>query len=311
MLKRSRSYSCALLLSLLATACERAPEQNGASAVQPQAANMPSGSMPLASVPPAPAAPSAREALPEPIAEVAQPEPVSPAGPRVMTSHSRAQRAGVAPMPARAAEMDFAIGSGAVDGAGAPAAKSAMARRAVSPRDDAPAGEGFNTEAYAASEETPFLSAKDSPLSTFSIDVDSASYSNVRRFLAERQLPPSGAVRVEELINYFPYPYPEPSGNTPFSLNTEISTAPWDSSHELLLVGLQAKRIASSALPPRNLVFLIDVSGSMFEPNKLPLVKRSLATLVDTLTERDQIAMVVYAGNSGLVLPPTSGDRHA
>jgi Ca-activated chloride channel family protein len=169
----------------------------------------------------------------------------------------------------------------------------------------------FDTEAYDAIEETPFASVAESPLSTFSIDVDTASYSNVRRFLNQGQLPPSGAVRIEELINYFPYAYSEPTGDAPFSITTEVSTAPWNEKHLVMQVGLQAKRVDNAALPPKNLVFLLDVSGSMDSPNKLPLLKRSLLALTDTLTERDQVAIVVYAGASGLVLPPVSGDKGA
>jgi Ca-activated chloride channel family protein len=169
----------------------------------------------------------------------------------------------------------------------------------------------FEQEAYAASADTGFSRVVDSPLSTFSIDVDTASYANVRRFLRQGQLPPAGAVRIEELINYFPYAYAEPQGDAPFGVTTEVSEAPWNPKHRLLHVGLQAKRVETSRLPPRNLVFLIDVSGSMESDNKLPLLKRSLETLTDTLRENDKVAIVVYAGASGLVLPPTSGDRKA
>jgi Ca-activated chloride channel family protein len=169
----------------------------------------------------------------------------------------------------------------------------------------------FNTEAYDATQDTPFVAAKDTPLSTFSIDVDTASYSNVRRFLSQGQLPPSGAVRVEELVNYFSYAYPEPTGEVPFSVTTEISQAPWNPQHKLLLVGMQGKHVDARQLPARNLVFLLDVSGSMNEPNKLPLLKRSLSTLASNLGERDQVAIVVYAGASGVVLPPTSGARQS
>ncbi|HVZ36660.1 MAG TPA: von Willebrand factor type A domain-containing protein, partial [Polyangiaceae bacterium] len=169
----------------------------------------------------------------------------------------------------------------------------------------------FNTEAYDAAQDTPFVAAQETPLSTFSIDVDTASYSNVRRFLSQGQLPPSGAVRVEELVNYFSYAYPEPTGDVPFSVTTEISQAPWNPQHKLLLVGLQGKHLDPGQLPARNLVFLLDVSGSMNEPNKLPLLKRSLSTLASNLGERDQVAIVVYAGASGVVLPPTSGARQS
>lgn len=166
-------------------------------------------------------------------------------------------------------------------------------------------------EQYAAVSESPFSRVSDKPLSTFSIDVDTASYSNVRRFLKGNQLPPHGAVRVEELINYFPFDYSVPQGDTPFSVTVELSDAPWNTQHQLLHIGIQGKRMQAQDLPTRNLVFLLDVSGSMRAQNKLPLLKRSLATLTETLREQDQVAIVVYAGSSGLVLPATSGDQQA
>jgi Ca-activated chloride channel family protein len=167
----------------------------------------------------------------------------------------------------------------------------------------------FNTEGYDHINENKFLKVTDNPLSTFSIDVDAASYSNVRRFLNQGQLPPAGAVRVEEMINYFHYEYPQPKNNDPFSINTEISDAPWNKDHKLVLIGLQGKKIPTDNLPASNLVFLIDVSGSMGTPNKLPLVKASMKMLVDQLREQDKVAIVVYAGAAGLVLKPTSGDE--
>jgi Ca-activated chloride channel family protein len=167
--------------------------------------------------------------------------------------------------------------------------------------------QNFNTEEYDAITENPFLRVTDNPLSTFSIDVDAASYSNIRRFLNSGELPPAGAVRIEEMINYFHYDYPQPKANDPFSVNTEISDCPWNQDHKLVLVGLQGKKIPTENLPASNLVFLIDVSGSMMDENKLPLVKASMKLLVDQLREQDKVAMVVYAGNAGLVLPSTSG----
>ena len=167
--------------------------------------------------------------------------------------------------------------------------------------------EDFNTEGYDNISENRFLKVSDNPLSTFSIDVDAASYSNVRRYLNQGQLPPAGAVRIEEMINYFHYDYPQPENTDPFSINTEISDAPWNKDHKLVLIGLQGKKIPLAGLPPSNLVFLVDVSGSMNMPNKLPLVKASMKMLVDQLREEDKVAMVVYAGAAGLVLPPTSG----
>lgn len=166
-----------------------------------------------------------------------------------------------------------------------------------------------NTEAYSHIDENPFLEAARAPLSTFSIDVDTASYSNTRRFLKDGQLPPKDAVRIEELVNYFSYDYPQPVGDAPFSVTAEISEAPWNTSHRLVHIGLQGKRIPTANMPPANLVFLIDVSGSMNEPNKLPLVQSSMKVLTEQLTSRDRVAMVVYAGSSGLVLPSTSGER--
>ena len=164
-----------------------------------------------------------------------------------------------------------------------------------------------NTESYDRIVDNPFLGAHDNPLSTFSVDVDRASYSNVRRFVAEGQRPPKDAVRIEELVNYFAYEYPEPDQRHPFSVTTEVARAPWHAEHMLVRIGLQARRISIGDMPPNNLVFLVDVSGSMQSPDKLPLVKRALQLLVQQLREQDRVAMVVYAGAAGLVLAPTSG----
>lgn len=165
----------------------------------------------------------------------------------------------------------------------------------------------FNTEDYDGIVENRFLAAKINPLSTFSIDVDAASYSNVRRFLNNGQLPPAGAVRIEEMVNYFHYDYPQPTEDKPVSIHAELSEAPWNRDHRLALIGLQGKKIATANIPASNLVFLIDVSGSMQDENKLPLVKQSMKLLADQLREKDKVAIVVYAGSAGLVLPATSG----
>jgi Ca-activated chloride channel homolog len=164
-----------------------------------------------------------------------------------------------------------------------------------------------NTEAYARIEDNRFLSAGANPLSTFSIDVDAASYSNVRRFLADGALPPADAVRLEELVNYFSYTYPDRTGKHPFAVTTEVGPCPWAPEHRLVRIGLQAKKIATHDLPPSNLVFLIDVSGSMQSWDKLPLVKQAFRALVNELRPKDRVAIVVYAGAAGLVLPSTSG----
>ncbi len=167
----------------------------------------------------------------------------------------------------------------------------------------------YNTEEYSNISENGFHKVSDDPLSTFSIDVDAASYSNVRRYLNSNQLPPAGAVRTEEMINYFRYQYPPPAGKDPFSINTEISDCPWNKDNKLVLIGLQGKNIPMENLPASNLVFLIDVSGSMLSENKLPLVKASMKMLTDQLREKDKISIVVYAGNAGLVLPTTNGSE--
>jgi Ca-activated chloride channel homolog len=169
----------------------------------------------------------------------------------------------------------------------------------------APKSEPSN-EAYAKIVDNPFQKPAEHPLSTFAIDVDTASYSNVRRFLAQGMLPPPDAVRVEEMINYFPYAYPPPKGDDPFSVCVEVARCPWDEGHRLARIALKGREIPTGNRPSSNLVFLLDVSGSMADANKLPLVKAALKLLVERLGENDRVAIVVYAGASGLVLPSTS-----
>jgi Ca-activated chloride channel family protein len=175
---------------------------------------------------------------------------------------------------------------------------------------------GFNAPARAAYEESykaitdnAFLRAKNNPLSTFSVDVDAASYSNFRRFINSGQMPPPDAVRIEEMINYFKYNLAGPTNNEPVAIHTELSNAPWNAKHRLLRIALKAKTIPTDNLPPSNLVFLIDVSGSMSDENKLPLVRQSLKMLADQLRPQDRVAIVVYAGAAGVVLPATAGDK--
>ena len=202
-------------------------------------------------------------------------------------------RGGVAPPPATAAMPGQAYG---------------MAQRTmdgVSPVLVYPP----NSESYARIETNRFTLTTADPLSTFAADVDSASYTNVRRFLNEGRLPPIDAVRVEELINYFRFQYPEPRGDRPVSVSTEVGAAPWAPNHKLVLVGVRAKAIDQDSVAGRNIVLLIDVSGSMMPANKLPLVKTGLRMFVDTLRDDDRIAIVVYAGASGLCLPSTPA-RH-
>jgi Ca-activated chloride channel family protein len=162
-------------------------------------------------------------------------------------------------------------------------------------------------EQYAEITENPFLPVAEQAVSTFAIDVDTASYSNVRRFLTDGARPPRDAVRIEELVNYFDYDYPAPTGDVPFSVSSEIADCPWNAEARLVHIGLQAQELAADQLPARNLVFLLDVSGSMKSPDKLPLLRRAMKLMVETLDQDDRVAIVVYAGAAGVVLEPTSG----
>ena len=164
-------------------------------------------------------------------------------------------------------------------------------------------------EDYRSFVENAFQLPQNEPLSTFGADVDVAAYANVRRFLNQGQVPPADAVRTEELVNYFSYDYPLPKGKDPVSISTEIGACPWNKDHQLLHIGLQAKELDVDNLPPSNLVFLLDVSGSMNSQNKLPLLKESYRLLVPQLRAEDKISIVVYAGAAGTVLEPTSGDQ--
>lgn len=169
--------------------------------------------------------------------------------------------------------------------------------------------DALDAEEYNRVDENPFLEVLQNPLSTFSADVDTASYSNVRRMIKQGELPARDAVRIEELINYFTYDYPEPDGAHPFSVTTEVSVCPWNETNKLVRIGLKGRSIPLDSAPPSNLVFLIDVSGSMY--SRLPLVKSALKLLVGQLRKQDRIAIVAYAGASGLVLPSTPGNHKA
>ncbi|GAA0534976.1 YfbK domain-containing protein [Chitinophaga japonensis] len=186
----------------------------------------------------------------------------------------------------------------------APGVAIAYAERRMAPPPPA-----FNTEDYSPVNENDFHAVTDQPLSTFSADVDRASYSNVRRFLNSGQLPPADAVRVEEMINYFDYQYAAPRGKDPVAIYTDMAVCPWNPAHQLVRIGLKGRTVTADKIPPSNLVFLVDVSGSMEAPNKLPLVKHALKTLVQQLRPADRVAIVVYAGAAGLVLPATSGSE--
>ncbi len=216
-------------------------------------------------------------------------------------------------MPARsrpAKKSDIGLGSLGVIGRGYGGGGSGMGYAKgpgalVMPKaETAPSREG-----YAHVAESDFIAVRDQALSTFSIDVDTASYSNVRRFLREGRLPPADAVRIEELINYFDYDYPTPEGKEPFSTYAEVSDCPWNTEHRLVHIGIKGRVLDKERIPARNLVFLLDVSGSMESPDKLPLLTRGLSMLAKDLRDEDRLSIVVYAGASGLVLPPTSGSQ--
>ena len=174
-----------------------------------------------------------------------------------------------------------------------------------------PLAPGFNTAAYDHLTENPFLTAKENPLSTFSADVDTAAYANVRRFIEGGSLPPPDAVRVEELINYFPYDYapPAPDSGKAFAVHLEAAACPWAPEHRLVRIGIKGREVEQGKRPASNLVFLIDVSGSMRPPERLPLIKRAMSMMVEHLDEQDHVAIVTYAGHSGLALPSTSGEH--
>jgi len=165
------------------------------------------------------------------------------------------------------------------------------------------------TESYKGVDENGFLKPEKHPLSTFAADVDAASYSNVRRFINSGTLPPQDAVRIEEMINYFAYDMTAPANSDPVAIHTELSTAPWNTRHQLLRIGIKAKKVKTAQLPPSNFVFLIDVSGSMEDANKLPLVKASMKLLVDQLRSIDRVAIVTYAGEAGMPLPSTPANQ--
>ena len=166
-----------------------------------------------------------------------------------------------------------------------------------------------NTEEYDIIYENTFKNVNQNPLSTFSIDVDNASYSNIRRFLSNNQLPPKDAVRVEEMINYFNYDYPQPIDEHPFSFSNEVADCPWNTNHKLVHIGIQGKSLDYNEIKPSNFVFLIDASGSMSSNNKLPLLKKGLKLLLNELNENDRVAIVAYAGSAGLVLPSTKASE--
>jgi Ca-activated chloride channel homolog len=223
-------------------------------------------------------------------------KPKTVAKPEVMAKESSRRMPGPPPPMSPSPSVSTPVTTGAAAGR--------MSRQQPLAIEQDPA---MNTEAYSRIDENPFLRTDQKPLSTFSSDVDTASYANLRRFIREGKLPPKDAVRIEEMINYFRYAYPAPPKGQPFSITTEVGPSPFNTKFQLVRIGLQAPEINDDKVPARNLVFLLDVSGSMMAPNKLPLVKRAMNLLVENMRDNDRIAIAVYAGASGLALPSTSG----
>jgi len=310
-----------LVLSLAAAAglllLVHAARRPAAVVKPPVAGPFPEAGLPEASVVPAPA--------PTPGAQVRKPERRQDEAAARPGSREERDRASV---PAAAAELQVRDAASPLAPLAAQMAPGAAGVTSAAPpvafalgkemKKDEHLGSGlapgygeFNREAYAHIAENPFLGAASNPLSTFSVDVDTASYANVRRFLNEGRLPPRDAVRIEELLNYFRYDYPEPRAGEAFSISTTSGPCPWSPRHRLALIGLRGRSLDEGSVPPRRLTFLLDVSGSMSSPDKLPLLKRAMGLLVETLREEDQVAIVVYAGAAGVVLPPTSGADRA
>jgi Ca-activated chloride channel family protein len=307
-------------LSLLA-GCTRSAPPN--SVVEPAVApRMPADAAPEAAqaapeaaqvAPEAAQAAKQEEARPAPVrVEAAQPPPPPmPATGGPKTSAARAPFKGKVDASGGLGLSGAGVGGGGLgrlSGAHATAKPAASGVLAPAPTS-APLERDreMNTENYAHVTDNPFLAVASQPLSTFSIDVDTASYSNSRRFLAQGSLPPKDAIRIEEWVNYFSYDYAQPSSNAPFAVSTEVTSCPWNAAHKLVRIGIKGREMREENVPARNLVFLLDVSGSMMSQDKLPLVKRGLAMMTESLRPQDSIAIVVYAGNSGLVLPATSG----
>lgn len=238
-----------------------------------------------------------------------------PAGQHVLEARAAGfahNRRAVAVLAGQTVRLDFALQPAAtleiqMQPRAADQAVAGMRRRAFASQPF----RDFNTESYAHVQENDFRTVAASPLSTFSIDVDRASYANIRRFIHSGERPPIDAVRIEEMINYFPYEWGEVAGDHPFSVGAEVWEAPWKPEHRLVRIGLHARSVETEHLPPANLVFLVDVSGSMAYPDKLPLLKKAFALLVEQLRPTDRVAIVVYAGAAGLALPSTPGDKRA
>jgi Ca-activated chloride channel family protein len=260
-----------------------------------------------------PAAPV--EAIPEPTVEMEfTQQPVAPApttAPPALDKFVEEKPSRGGDLGAAGKNRNFALNPPAPPPAPMPMKRSYAAGAGETTEAEPPSRhrQDFNTATYDKVEENPFLPAATNPLSTFSIDVDTASYANVRRFINSGSLPPKDAVRIEEMINYFSYDYREPEADKPFSIDLDSTSCPWEPSHRLLRIGLKGREVANEKRPASNLVFLLDVSGSMMPAERLPLVKQAMRLLVDKLGENDRVAIVIYAGGSGLALKSTPGNE--
>jgi len=286
----SRSFSIACLLLLAACANEE----------QGQVATQPNSRTDAVSVQPAGQnAIAERPAVADKPASGARPGPAyeAPAAAGITMGEGRL----AAPAPAAKMKRERA-GTGYVPQVSIPAAPAPYYSQMMPAPD---------REQYGKIEENPVKQAAESPVSTFSIDVDTGAYANVRRMLNAGRLPPADAVRVEELINYFPYAYALPKGNSPFAVHTEIAPAPWNKEHHLLRIGIKGQDVAKTSLPPANLVLLVDVSGSMDSPERLPLLKSALKLLINQLRPQDRVSLVTYASGTQVVLEPTPGAQKA
>jgi Ca-activated chloride channel family protein len=289
-----RTLASALLLALTLSACTTTGQSD---ASKDAAVNEPTSTSPA----PPPPAPPPVAAADEAETSRAQLDSVVVTG-----SNLAAAKARRAPAEAKMAMPTVAP---------APMGNAGMVNEgyaAYAPPADATmiAAQPANTEKYEEHADNPVHRASEDPVSTFSIDVDTGSYSNVRRMLRDGVRPPADAVRAEEMINYFSYGHPAPASlDTPFRVTTELSPAPWNGKRQLLMVGIKGYDVPKASLPPANLVFLIDTSGSMESPDKLPLLKQAFTQLTRQLRPQDHVSIVVYAGSAGLVLPPTGGDR--
>lgn len=244
---------------------------------------------------------------------IASPAMTSPPLAEARSEHELARKQALEVAVAPAADAYLASGVHRSAGVRGRVAPHPMPRPVPPPRPWPPfaPADPANTERYQAREDNPVQRTREQPVSTFSVDVDTGSYSNVRRMLRDGQRPPADAVRAEEFINYFDYAHPAPAGrDIPFRVTTELAPAPWNPQRQLLMIGIKGYDVPKATLPPANLVFLVDTSGSMHSPDKLPLLKQALSMLARQLRAQDRVAIVVYAGSAGLVLPPTPGDRH-